>query len=47
MRKLAVQRGAWFIGGRKKRQQRGGFSLLAVLAAPILRSLASPILKTL
>lgn len=45
MRKLSVNRGVWYIGGRKKRRQRGGFFLFAVLAAPILGNFATPILK--
>ena len=45
MRKLSVNRGVWYIGGRKKRRQRGGFFLFAVLAAPILGNFATPIFK--
>ena len=40
MKKQSVKRGIWYIGGRRKRQ-RGGTFLVAVLAAPILGYLGS------
>ena len=40
MKKQSVKRGIWYIGGRRKRQ-RGGAFLVAVLAAPILGYLGS------
>ena len=45
MRKLSVNQGVWYIGGRKKKRQSGGFFPFAVLAAPILGNFAAPILK--
>ena len=45
MRKLSVNQGVWYIGGRKKKRQRGGFFPFAVLAAPILGNFVAPILK--
>lgn len=51
MRKQSVESGVWYIGGRRKRrgQQKGKFlpirPLLAVLAGPLIGSVAQPILK--
>lgn len=46
MRKYSIQRGIWYIGGRRKKQ-RAGVYLLAALAAPILGGLGGIVLKNI
>ena len=47
MRKKSVKRGVWYMGGRKKRRQKGGAFPFVVLAAPTLGNLGGIILKIL
>ena len=46
MRKYSIQRGIWYIGGRRKKQ-RADVYLLAALAAPILGGLGGIVLKNI
>ena len=45
MKKQSVERGIWYIGGRRKRKRGGAFPL-AALAAPVLGNLGAIVLKT-
>ena len=46
--KQSVKKGVWYIGGKRKRKQRGKrfpIGLVASLAAPVLGAVAKPIFK--
>ena len=48
--KQSVKKGIWYIGGKKRKKQKGGaipIGLIASLAGPILGEIAKPIFKNI